>query len=51
MKKLSYMSNINITGLMKNINQIYGSIKEVKIYDKFDFFENKIVDLQDKVQS
>ena len=50
MKKLSYMSNINITGLMKNINQIYGSIKEVKIYDKFDFFENKIVDLQDKVQ-
>tara|TARA_A100001011_G_C14301601_1_gene841018 strand:- start:701 stop:2410 length:1710 start_codon:yes stop_codon:yes gene_type:complete len=50
MKKLSYMSNVNITGLMKNINQIYGSIKEVKIYNKFDFFENKIVDLQDKVQ-
>ena len=43
MRKLSYLSNINITGLMKNINQVYGSIKEVKIYNKFDFFENKLL--------
>ena len=35
---------------MKNINQVYGSIKEVKIYNKFDFFENKIVGLQNEIQ-
>ncbi len=50
MKKLSYMSNISFSNMMKDINQIYGSIKEIKIYNKFNHFEDRIVKLQDKIQ-
>ena len=48
--KLSSLNHISITNLMKNINQIYGSIKEIKIYNKKDYFENRIADLQINTQ-
>ena len=48
--KLSALNHISITNLMKNINQIYGSIKEIKIYNKKNYFENKIADLQVNTQ-
>ena len=48
--KLSALNHISITNLMKNINQIYGSIKEIKIYNKKNYFENKIADLQANTQ-